>query len=144
MDTSPHVDSLVKDTHKVRSKRAPRRLRPISEKRRIVEETFEPGASIATVARRHEVNANLVFNWRKQYHAGILVEAISTKAPVLLPVDVPASSTEIEAVEGKTPTPRPRKEAGSIEIELSGGHRIRVNGRVDRTTLSRVISAVRR
>src|SRR5215475_8740735 len=35
------------------------------EKRRIVEETFRPGASVADVARRHGLNANLVFNWRK-------------------------------------------------------------------------------
>lgn len=34
-------------------------------KRRIVDETFRPGASVADVARRHGLNANLVFNWRK-------------------------------------------------------------------------------
>jgi hypothetical protein len=34
------------------------------EKRRIVEATFVPGASIARVARDHGVNANQVFQWR--------------------------------------------------------------------------------
>ena len=35
------------------------------EKRRIVAEAVFPGASVADIARRHGVNANLVFNWRK-------------------------------------------------------------------------------
>ena len=36
------------------------------EKRRIVAESHEEGASIAEVARRHEVNANLLFTWRRK------------------------------------------------------------------------------
>jgi transposase len=38
-----------------------RRRRSIEEKRRIVEETMRPGASVAWVARQHDVNANQVF-----------------------------------------------------------------------------------
>ena len=48
------------------------RRRPAEEKRRIVEETLAPGASVAVVARRHDVNANQVFMWRRQYRAGKL------------------------------------------------------------------------
>jgi len=36
------------------------------EKRRIVEESLQEGASIAEVARRHDVNANLLFTWRRK------------------------------------------------------------------------------
>jgi hypothetical protein len=32
-----------------------------------VEETLVPGASVSRVARRHDVNANQVFHWRKLY-----------------------------------------------------------------------------
>jgi transposase-like protein len=49
-----------------------RRQRSVGEKRRIVEETLETGASVARVARRHAVNANQVFYWRKQYREGRL------------------------------------------------------------------------
>jgi transposase len=35
------------------------------EKRRIVEEAFRPGPSVADVARRHGLNSNQVSNWRK-------------------------------------------------------------------------------
>ena len=49
-----------------------RRMRSVAEKRRIVEETLKPGASVALIARRHEVNANLVFGWRRLYQQGLL------------------------------------------------------------------------
>jgi transposase len=39
------------------------------DKRRIVEEAIAPGASVADIARRRGVNANLLFNWRKAARA---------------------------------------------------------------------------
>jgi len=53
-------------------KQTKRRRRSLEEKRRIVEETLESGASVALVARRHAVNANQVFYWRKKYREGRL------------------------------------------------------------------------
>src|SRR5438046_10731370 len=44
-----------------------RRFRTVEEKRRIVEEALEPGASLARVARVHGVNANQLFGWRRLY-----------------------------------------------------------------------------
>jgi len=35
-------------------------------KRQIVAETQEPGASVSVVARRHDVNANQLFKWRRE------------------------------------------------------------------------------
>jgi transposase-like protein len=43
-----------------------RRSWSADEKRRIVEESFRPGASVAVVARRHDLNANRLFTWRRQ------------------------------------------------------------------------------
>jgi transposase len=40
-------------------------MRTHEDKRRIVEETLEPDASVAAVARKHGVNANLLFGWRR-------------------------------------------------------------------------------
>ena len=50
-----------------------------------MEKTLEPGASVARVARQHDVNANQVFYWRKLYREGRLGISIST---ALLPVRV--------------------------------------------------------
>ena len=60
------------------------------EKRRIVELTLEPGASVAEVARAHGMNANQVFKWRRAYERGELSEPCSA----LLPVTVAACCAE--------------------------------------------------
>ncbi len=46
-----------------------RRRRSHSEelKRRMVAECAEPGASVSLVARKYDVNANLLFSWRRQF-----------------------------------------------------------------------------
>jgi transposase-like protein len=49
-----------------------RRHRTIEEKRRIVQESLKPGASVAVVARRFDVNANQIFTWRRQLRSGKL------------------------------------------------------------------------
>jgi transposase-like protein len=44
-----------------------RRHRTVEEKRRIVQESLKPGASVAVVARRFDVNANQIFTWRLRW-----------------------------------------------------------------------------
>jgi transposase len=56
------VQPVVRSTGK-------RRYRRSDENRLIVEETLAPEASVAVIARRHGVNANQVFHWRKLYHS---------------------------------------------------------------------------
>jgi len=65
-----------------------RRFRTTQQRREIVEETLKPGASVALIARAHDVNTNQVFKWRRQYHKGEL--EIQPKA-TLLPVRVSES-----------------------------------------------------
>jgi transposase len=102
-----------------------RQRHALEEKRRIVEETLEPGASVARVARAHGVNANQVFAWRRQYRQGLLESANGVAG--LLPVQV------VEAGE-RTGGPRSarsgRSAAGLIQLELPKGH-LRIVGRVD-------------
>ncbi|WP_408337960.1 transposase [Paraburkholderia sp. RL17-337-BIB-A] len=60
--------------------------RATGEKRGIVEETLSCGRSVAEIARAHEVNANPVFDWRRQYHVGRLGSAVHdcTLLPVIV------------------------------------------------------------
>ena len=51
---------------KRRVDRPKRRQWSEAAKRRIVAETLEPGSSVSIVARRHDVNANQVFKWRRE------------------------------------------------------------------------------
>ena len=47
-----------------------RKRRSTAEKRLIVEQALKPSASVARVARAHELNANVVSNWRRLCRGG--------------------------------------------------------------------------
>ena len=64
-----------------------RKRRSTAEKRLIVEQALEPGASVARVARAHGLNANVVFNWRRLYSEGKL-SVETAQAMKLLPVSM--------------------------------------------------------
>lgn len=109
-----------------------RRMRTAEEKLRIVRETLVAGASVAAVARRHGVNANLLFGWRRQHEHGVLAEHTrSPKAAKLLPVKVGAP-TSIGAPAS----------AATIEIDLPCGARVRLIGDVAAQQLVAVLSAL--
>lgn len=117
-------------------KREPqRRRRSLEEKRRIVEETLQSGASVARVARAHGVNANQVFGWRRLYQQGRL-ERGSSETPDLLPVRV-IGATAMEAARS-TGTRRRRTPSGMIHVELPKGQ-LRIAGRVDAEALRVVL-----
>jgi transposase len=43
---------------------------PTEFKRHLVQQSFEPGASVALIARENDINANLLFKWRRHYLDG--------------------------------------------------------------------------
>ena len=115
--------------------RGRRRRRRWSEarKRLIVAESYQPGVSVSVVARRHDVNANLVFSWRRQYRE--LARAVGGFVPVVV------SSTE-----GAEPAPTDvgPSHPGRIEIALADGSRVTVDRDVDAAALSRVLGVLER
>jgi transposase len=101
------------------------------EKRQIVEESLQDGASIAEVARRHDLNANLLFTWRRQ----LGLESIETNDLTrILPVTITAEAMQERGLES----------SGQMEIILSGGERILVWTDVETAALSRVLKALGR
>jgi transposase len=88
MDTSNQVSETISAKSELASG-VQRQRRSIAEKRRMVEETFAEGASVARIARAHGVNANQLFGWRRLYLSGRLGEQKSTMK--LLPVRVSGS-----------------------------------------------------
>jgi transposase len=101
------------------------------EKRRIVEESLVEGASIAEVARRHELNANLLFTWRRKM--GVEPSEGNGRTPIL-PVTLIAEASEEAGPES----------SGQMEIVLRGGERIIVWSDVDPAALSQVLKALLR
>lgn len=103
-------------------------------KRRLVEQTLLPGASVARIAREHGVNANQVFGWRKLYREGRLGEEGKAVAN-LLPVTV---------TEGTGPTMtgsaalRPRASLGRMWLESPKGC-LNIEGHPDPAALRLVL-----
>ncbi len=95
------------------------------ERRRIVAESFEPGVSASVVARRHDLNTNLLFTWRRRYGeeqrevAGFVPAVVAREA-----VSPTASQRACEALTGR------------MEIELPGGCRLVVGRDVDTAVLA--------
>ncbi len=116
-----------------------RRLWCADEKRVMLAESFAPGASVAQVAQRYGVNANLLFTWRRQLAAKSPAE--SGKLLELAPVTVVAERTVPEARVGDGDAAR---SAGRMEIALAGGERIIVGADVDAAALARVVGALSR
>src|SRR5262245_13654156 len=109
------------------------RYRSKQERRQVVEETLQPGASVAVIARRHGVNANQVFHWRKLYREGRL--DVAPASAQLVPVRI------AEVLGGEQP---PAKlHAGVILVEL-GRARIRIEGSVDCENLRLILERVGR
>lgn len=75
-----------------------RRRRSVQEKLAIVQETLEPGATVSAVARRHGVNPNQVFAWRKQYQEGSLA-AVKAGESVVPASQLAAAMKEIRELQ---------------------------------------------
>jgi transposase len=108
----------------------PTKRRQYSEalKRQMVAETQLPGASVSIVARRHDVNSNQLFRWRRQ-----LLPKAAIESGAMLPVAVAPD-------EGR---PRRTDREGVIEIAFGCGARVRLRGEVSSETLRQVIELLR-
>ena len=112
--------------------RRTKRLWTDEKKRSICFQTTAPGVSVAQVARRYAVNANLIFKWLRDPR--FAPDPASVPAPSeearFLPVEIVA--------EEQAPAAGPVAE-NRIEIELAGGHRMRISGSYDPEALARLI-----
>lgn len=129
----------VSTTGLVDTKRTPRLAKrrnwPEAFKRQVVAETLEPGSSVSLVARRHDVNANQLFKWRREMLPKEPAGA-AEGSTMLLPVEI--------VPEPERRPPRRRVErAGFIEIEFGCGARVCIRGEVAPRTLRQVIELLR-
>jgi len=113
-----------------------RRRHSIAEKRRIVEATLAPNASVARVAREHGVNANLVFSWRRLYQRGLL--GGNRPAEALVPVQLAESVSSAPEVPEVAIAASP---SGSIQLRLPKGH-LRIDGAVEPSVLRVVLECL--
>lgn len=112
-----------------------RRRWALEFKRELVAATFEPGSSVSLVARRHDINANQLFKWRREL-AGAPAAPMELARVEVMPT--PPSGPLIEV----GPAVPAKSAAGRIEITLPLGVRVKIEGSVDPGTVSAALAAV--
>ena len=122
------------DTSKQILRGVRRRRWPTGDKQRIVQETLEPGASVARIAQRYAVNANLIFKWRKEYREGRLGNASARLLPVRVARDPVWEATKAEGLASRSPM-------GRLEIQLAKGN-LQITGAVDLIALRTAIECL--
>ena len=115
-----------------------RRRWTTAQKRRIVEESFAPGASVSEVARRHEVHPNQLHGWRKDARLGslpIVASLPGSFAPVeIAGVDQPALPPPAIVAETTPPL--------LIEVVLRNGRVVRFPERLGARRAARLVDAL--
>ena len=121
-----------------RMARRTKRLWTDEEKRSICFQTTAAGVSVAQVARRYAMNANMIFKWLRDPRYAPdpeAVEDLGDDAPCFLPVEIVDRPRNEDTV--STPDAKPAHSA--IEIDIAGGHRLRIIGGYDPEALARLI-----
>jgi transposase len=102
------------------------------DKRRLVAETFGPGATVHGVARRHGVSPSQLFAWRKLYWSGAGIERVVPATP-----GVPGfAAVEVAPAPPPSVADAVAVPSGLIEIELACGGRVRISGAPDPATVA--------
>ncbi len=116
------------------AKRRKRRIWSDDEKRAICGQTRVAGVSVSQVARRYDVNANLVFTWLRDARfasGGTGPDEAAVEPSGFLPVRI------VDRPESEGPASTPP--LGTTEIDVAGGHRLRIVGDYDPEALARLI-----
>ena len=121
-----------------------RRLHDRAFKDDMVAQSLVPGASVAAIAMKGGINANLLFKWRREHVRA--KDAVASAGATLLPVCV---IPDVAVSPSPSPSPPPiaavnrGARPGVIELEIAGAQQ-RLRGTVDEAMLSSVLRALRR
>ena len=112
-----------------------RRVRSDDEKLAIIAEASQGYRNASAVARRHGIKPSLLFRWKKQFSAPLAPDSTRTPTsfvPIALALprplpDMAASGSKLHSM---------------IEIEVSGGRKLRVGPDIDIAVLKRIVAAL--
>jgi transposase len=153
------LDECLEDSHQGRHQaKAYRRIELITgdarrrrwtaeEKAQILAESFQPGVSVAEVARRYGMNRGLLWTWRHEARkrsavpdqAFVPVRITEEPTARMMPATMNQDTNTEVAASGRSEEGKVGSALGSIEIELEGA-RVRVSGAVDAAALHQVLS----
>jgi transposase len=109
------------------------------EKARIVAESYEPGASVSGVARRHALSPQQLFTWRRAARRPAAGVPPPLFIPAVLSTPMPAAPEQPPVAKPARKSPRSR---GIIELEIEGVP-LRVGRGADAKTVAAVIRALK-
>jgi len=118
-----------------------RRDWPDERKIAIVSQSLEPGVNVSELARRHEINPQQLFGWRRRFRADAEALIAQSTAPTYFApilVEAPVASAAC-------PVARPAATGvndGSIEVAI-GSATVRIRGAADLKTLALVFKALK-
>ena len=121
------------------------------EKLQLVAEACRPGNSVSQVARERGINASQLFGWRRKAMAkGLITDRrlgeSTANALTFAPVEIAKEQSPPGAEDNVRSARRQAaiRITGTVEIELKGGDRVRVEGCADAGLVVRIVSALRR
>lgn len=140
-------DTKVRRPHRIEVFTGPERRRdwPDERKVEIVAETLAPSVNISEIARRHEINPQQLFGWRKRFRAQAEALLASADRPGALPVFAPVVIEATAPPPQTCPMPAAKSdEVGGSAIEVVvGGATLRIRGAADANTLALVLKALK-
>jgi len=115
------------------------RLWTDEEKRSICLQTRAPGVSVAQVARRYAMNATLIYKWLNDpRHA----PEDEPDAPFFLPVEIGSDNSASAPPGDRARTAACGEGLGRVEILLSVGVHVKVEGGFDGVELGRLVKGL--
>ncbi len=110
-----------------------RRQYSVTFKRQVLSEAAVPGISVSSVARRHGLNANLIFNWRRRFGA--------TLSPAFVPAVIVCDGPTPDGPAYDPPDDR-SVSGGRMEVVCLGGRRIVLGPDFDASAVGRLLAVV--
>ena len=112
--------------------KGPRRRYGEDFKRKIVAEANAADVSVSEIARRHGLNANLLFNWRKKFGAD---QRTAGKEVCLVPVEI-KGAPEAASIDNGTAS-------DFLEIDLPCGSKLRCGSDINPALLGQALVALK-
>ncbi len=122
----------------------------MAEKRRIVELTLRPGASLVAIALEHDVNPNNLYRWKRLYRIGELDAPVKPMARLAGPAASAAFVPVSLVPEMRRPHPATRSDAvagrsGIVQLVLASGATLRIEtGALDAALVCALVAELQR